>query len=579
MAALSLFACGNAGLGEAKPSDFTVHSAYYHRLPNSPWNASWSTEKRLQLALPSIPANLNPFTNVTAPGQAMQRQLHGFLWKTNPLTGWAEPDILTHLAPISGKTNHWQISISQNRFFEPKNPLSRCSAFDVAFTLKAFSLPGLAHAGFLNALQPLNSIQVLNDSSLILEFQGADSSLIYALSDLPVLREAEWDPHQTLRGIFHAAHRSTLSSFPKLIPASQSNNPGQGLGWYAMFDFQPSQLVRMRLKNRPSQPQSAADTLDWIWLGDATGLENHLKYQRADVFPYLTHSDLLAFKKNPAIAAHYHLSAIKTQTFTFLAFNSRPTESGQHPALANPNVRLALACLTPKHQLLSSLFDSSIKPMVGLGHLGPKQSKPSPDFQPEKAKALLAAAGWKDSDKNGILDKTINGKLVELRFTLLYNAASRISEDLASLLQGHWMRQGVGLEKMALASTAFFSEAQNHNYDIILTGFSGKFSPAHMVELWHSDSWKNHGHNYTGFGDANSDALLEALAGQISPTKQEELLIKLQDLILGQTPWIPLYYSQRYIASHRRWHGVNVLALPPGFMPEEFRLGLQNKTP
>ena len=63
------------------------------------------------------------------------------------------------------------------------------------------------------------------------------------------------------------------------------------------------------------------------------------------------------------------------------------------------------------------------------------------------------------------------------------------------------------------------------------------------------------------------------LAEPVSSSRQEELLLALQELILEQTPWIPLHYSQRYMATHRRWHEVNVLSLPPGFMPEEFRLG------
>ena len=570
---LFLLSCGNPSQSEQQSIPTQVQYANSFALANSVWNSAWSNQNRLQIAIHSIPSNLNPFANITSTGQAIQRQLHGFLWKTNPLTGMPEADLCSSLSALPKQKNTRQLILHQNRFFDAPNPDSRCTAADVIFSLKAFSLPGLANSSYQNTLQALKYVQQLNDSTLHLEFLGNDSALIYALTDIPILRESEWDPTASLRSLSHSPPGNSVAVLPELMKAVQKNSAGQGLGNYALADFQPSQLVRLCLKPSTSSAQNSPDTLDWIWLGDATGLENHLKFQRADVFPYLTHSDYMAFAKNPGISAHYHISAIQTQTISYFALNSKPFESGRHPAMEDPQVRLALAYLTPKQLLLSTVFDSSIKPIVGLGHLGPKNSKKNPDFQPEKAIALLKKAGWTDSDQDGILDKSIKGKSVRLSLKLLYNSASRISEDLISLLQGNWLKHGVVLEKKALVSSVFYTELQNRNYDIALISFSAKYSPAHLQELWHSQSWKNRGHNYTGFGSPQSDSLLMQLAEPVSSSRQEELLLALQELILEQTPWIPLHYSQRYMATHRRWHEVNVLSLPPGFMPEEFRLG------
>src|SRR5690606_12706010 len=47
-------------------------------------------------------------------------------------------------------------------------------------------------------------------------------------------------------------------------------------------------------------------------------------------------------------------------------------------------------------------------------------SKVAPiEFDPAQAKNLLEQAGWKDSDKNGILDRTNGNAQQEFRFTLL----------------------------------------------------------------------------------------------------------------------------------------------------------------
>ena len=38
------------------------------------------------------------------------------------------------------------------------------------------------------------------------------------------------------------------------------------------------------------------------------------------------------------------------------------------------------------------------------------------DFDPKKARELLRKAGWSDSDRNGVLDRTVDGKKYEFKF-------------------------------------------------------------------------------------------------------------------------------------------------------------------
>ena len=52
----------------------------------------------------------------------------------------------------------------------------------------------------------------------------------------------------------------------------------------------------------------------------------------------------------------------------------------------------------------------------------------------DKAEELLEAAGWTDSDEDGILDKVINGKRVKFEFALKFGSGSKVAERICGLV-------------------------------------------------------------------------------------------------------------------------------------------------
>jgi peptide/nickel transport system substrate-binding protein/microcin C transport system substrate-binding protein len=98
-------------------------------------------------------------------------------------------------------------------------------------------------------------------------------------------------------------------------------------------------------------------------------------------------------------------------------------------------LRLALSHLFNREEMVKKFLSN----MVYLAN-GPiyVQSEYNPgnkpiEFNPTLAKKLLAEAGWKDSNKDGVLDKMVNGKLRSLEFDLLY--VSKDSEKYFTLFQ------------------------------------------------------------------------------------------------------------------------------------------------
>ena len=94
--------------------------------------------------------------------------------------------------------------------------------------------------------------------------------------------------------------------------------------------------------------------------------------------------------------------------YTYLAWNEL------NPLFQDKNVRLALAYLVDRKTIIDKVMFGDGVPIQS--HIFYQNKKllntdlVEIPFDPEKAKKLLEAAGWKDTDGDGVLDKIIDGK-------------------------------------------------------------------------------------------------------------------------------------------------------------------------
>ena len=84
------------------------------------------------------------------------------------------------------------------------------------------------------------------------------------------------------------------------------------------------------------------------------------------------------------------------------------------------------------------------QPVISYAY-APDQITTKYTYDPEKAKALLAEAGWTDSDGDGIVDK--DGE--PLSFELLYAAGSPTRDQIVAYMQDAWRAVGVDMPRPA----------------------------------------------------------------------------------------------------------------------------------
>lgn len=189
---------------------------------------------------------------------------------------------------------------------------------------------------------------------------------------------------------------------------------------------------------------------------------------------------------------------------------------------------------------------------------------------PELARKLLADAGWKDSNGNGILDKMIDGKRREFNPVLLTTGGS-ISRNLALTLQERAKEVGMDIEVVTKNSKVVKSEIANRNFDLYPTGINYGLYPLDLYQYWHSANDYPGGRNRFGFSNDQADHLIEMIRETTDSTKLDPLYKEIQALIYEEQPWIFLYAPTNNIAVNHRFKPL-ITVKKHGFFLNAFEL-------
>ncbi len=177
-------------------------------------------------------------------------------------------------------------------------------------------------------------------------------------------------------------------------------------------------------------------------------------------------------------------------------------------------------------------------------------------YDPQRARELLAEAGWTDTDGDGVVDK--DGK--PFRFTLMTNQGNDQRLKTAEIIQQRFGDVGVKVEIRILEWTAFLHDfVKPGRFDAIILGWHIPADPD-IVHVWHSSGTGPSGLNHTGYRNPEVDELLERARRTLDQEERRKLYARFQEILAEEQPYTFLYYPYELIAVHRRFHGIRPAA-------------------
>lgn len=238
--------------------------------------------------------------------------------------------------------------------------------------------------------------------------------------------------------------------------------------------------------------------------------------------------DLDLIKNDPNVLVH----ALPAYGYQYMGLNH------DHPVLGQKAVRQALAYGINRQAIVEQLLKGYGK--VVSSHLPPVEWAYDPSvlnpypYDPDKARALLAEAGWKERNEDGILVRA--GQ--PLTFTLKYPAGNRIREAAAQLIQANLKELGIGVElQMMEFATLTRQVFDQRKMDAWLLGWSLGLDPDPAAIFLSDSKWGK----VTGWHNPKSDELIRQGVRALSPKDRRPIYTQWIRLINDELPYIFLY--------------------------------------
>lgn len=272
-----------------------------------------------------------------------------------------------------------------------------------------------------------------------------------------------------------------------------------------------------------------------IW-PDQTGVVNALLNAEIDAAG-LEPADIAGVDGQPGVqVVHY-----PTRGFSYYEFNLNADVTKKWE---DKRVRQAMLYALDRESIVNDIWlgyaevAEGTQPVISYAY-APEEITTHYTFDVDKAKSLLAEAGWADSDGDGVLDK--DGE--SLSFELLYGGGSPVSDQLVAYMQDAWKAVGIAATPRALEFPALIeATTTNLDWDVALYGFS--WDATFIQDAMFGCAQYQVGFNDMKYCNPDLDAINAEAKKTFDEAARRDLLIKATNIVNDDQPATILLFPQ-----------------------------------
>ena len=376
----------------------------------------------------------------------------------------------------------------------------------------------------------LRSVQLVDDHTVTLTTAEPTTLLLGAM--VPVL----------------PAHIWSIVPFSSAATDIATSTPVIGTGPFQIDEWQRGTVARFVRNGFSWREEPYIDAVEFRFYRDESAMAAALRRGEIDYARGVASGDFDGLDDDPEIVGVQGAAS----GFTHLAFNTyaKPIDGGgaSTTAVRDPAFRDALGYALDPEAIIDAAVDGHatpgttlIPPAVVPFHIEPSRPR---RFDAEEARDRLEAAGYRDSDGDGVRED-LDGKPIDLG--LVYPTSDRRFASAAIAVASQWDAVGVGvtpkgLEPDPLEELLYTPEAGGTaEYDVELWSWRGSPDPDFLLSLLTTAE-------IGGYSDSNyaNPAYDTSFAAQRHATTVEErqrVVRRMLDLAYDEAPYLILFYD------------------------------------
>jgi peptide/nickel transport system substrate-binding protein len=326
-----------------------------------------------------------------------------------------------------------------------------------------------------------------------------------------------------------------------------SRNP-VGTGPYRLKEWIAGQKLTLESYHGYFEGRPYIDRYVYRIIPDSSTMYMELKSGGLDMMA-LTPVQYQRQTNTPDFKERFRKYRYPASSYVYLGYNLR------HPLFKDKRVRQALTSAINKEEIIHGV-------LLGMGQIAHGPYKPGTwaysanvrdfGYNPSKARQLLAEAGWKERNGQGILVK--DGRT--FRFTILTNQGNVERLKAAQIIQQRLRDVGIEVKIRVVEWASFLSQfIDPGNFEAVMLGWTITPDPD-LFDVWHSSKTGPKELNFIGFKNPEMDSLIEKGRTTFDRNQRRECYFRIQEILAEEQPYTFLYVPDALPVVSARFRGI-----------------------
>jgi peptide/nickel transport system substrate-binding protein len=419
------------------------------------------------------------------------------------------------MQPIPGLADSWEVSDDGLTYRFVLNPKATFSdgkpvrAADFIFTLRKIADPASEAVQIASVFEQMDvtRTRAVDDHTVEVVFKQPLATQLTRFNDVLVLPE----------------HVYSGGNFRK-----DYNDMAVGSGPYTLVKREVGKEIILQRRKDYWGKKPHIERVVWKVINDHAVAFNAVK--RGEIDETAVTSDTWQRERNdPDLTKLLDFQRAYTLNYNYINWNHR------HPVLGDKRVRRALSMCVPIDTVIKDLYHGTARAMSGPftpDEFAYNPTVPVMRHDVNAARQLLAEAGWKDTNSDGILEK---GKQ-PLAFEMLIMTGSATARSLAQMLQAEMKKAGVQMNIAMMDGAAAIQRIAAGSHEAAYLSWDLDPDPDPYA-IFHSSQTPPRGQNFGFYANPEADKVMEQARRELDIDERKELFWRLHEILAEDQPY------------------------------------------